>query len=119
MHRQTGVPVGAPAAARLAATLLPSPTLVICRPSSPPKASRNVKISVRAWQGCLESVSAFMTGIDAADARSSTSACAKVLITTASTYRERTLAVSWMVSETVSYTHLRAHETKANLVCRL
>ena len=33
--------------------------------------------------------------------------------------KERVYLLDWMNTYTVSYTHLRAHETKANLVCRL
>ena len=61
-------------------TLFPSPRYATRTPSNPPSRSLIVITSASAWHGWKSSVSPLMTGMSAAAASSSTSACAKVRI---------------------------------------
>ena len=75
-------------------TLLPSPTQAMVLPAIGPLASSMVMMSARIWQGCDRSVRPLMTGTVETRANRSTSSWLLARIITASTMRDRTLAVS-------------------------
>ncbi len=83
--------------------LLPSPIQATLRPSSRPKRSSMVMTSESTWQGWWVSVRPLITGMSACRASSATVSWAKVRITTPSTYRESTRAVSGMGSFRASW----------------
>jgi len=95
---RTCIPDLAPPSSNECVTLLPSPRYVIVLPASSPFTSRMVSRSARHWHGCSKSDSAFTTGTEAADARTSRRSCSNVRSTIAWTYLDRTRPVSSMVS---------------------